>query len=119
MEADLRAQLIALTALAIEGFGQEQEFCASLTSTLDDAFEGIRAALAEKQTATHSIALAAVGSRSSVPTSAANMIGASASVGSMLDAIAADVGTLKQRIAATHAHAGSAAASGREYIAHI
>lgn len=119
MEADLRAQLIALTALAIEGFGQEQEFCASLTSTLDDAFESIRKALAEKQTATHSIALAAVGSRSSIPTPAANMIGASASVGSTLAAMVQALGTLREWINATHAYAGSAAASGREYIAQI
>jgi hypothetical protein len=119
MEADLRAQLIALTALAIEGFGQEQEFCASLTSTLDDAFDSIRKALAEKQTATHSIALAAVGSRSSIPTPAANMIGASASVGSTLAAMVQALGTLREWINATHAYAGSAAASGREYIAQI
>jgi hypothetical protein len=119
MEADLRAQLIALTALAIEGFGQEQELCASLTQTLETTFGAIRKALADKQTATHSVALAAVGSRSDVPTSAANMIGASSSAGSAIEAMAQAETTLRQWIDATHAYTGSAAASGREYLAQI
>lgn len=119
MEADLRAQLIALTALAIEGFGQEQEYCASLTSTLDDSFAAIEKVLEDKQKATHSVALAAVGSRSDIPAAAANMIGASASVGSTLEAIKAARATLLQWVNATHAYAGSAASHGRDYLAQI
>lgn len=116
---DIRTQLIALTRLAIEGFGQEQESCAALTACLDDTFAVIEKALEEKQKATHSLALAAVGSRSDIPPSAASMIGASASVGSTLSAVRAARGSLQQWIDAAHAYAGSAAYHGEQYLAVI
>jgi hypothetical protein len=116
---DLRSQLIALTRLAIEGFGQEQEGAAALTACLDQTLSAIRKALEEKQKATHSIALAAVGSRSDIPTSAANMIGASASVESTLAAVARTQGDLQQWVDAVHAYAGQAAHHAREYLAVI
>lgn len=119
MNNDLRAQLIALTTLAIEGFGQQQEFCSALTANLDQVFMGIEKALEDKQKATHSVALAAVGSRSDIPPAAASMIGASASTGSTLAAVREARGTLQQWIDATHAYAGSAAANGRMYLAQI
>lgn len=116
---DLRSQLRALTRLAIEGFGQQQESCSALTACLDDTFAAIEKALEEKQKATHSLALAAVGSRSDIPTSAASMIGASASIGSTLSAVRAARGTLQQWVDGAHAYAGSAAHHGEQYLAQI
>lgn len=116
---DLRSQLIALTNLAIEGFSQQQEQCAALTASLDETFGAITFALLEKQQATHSIALAAVGSRSSVPQAAANMIGASASIATTLDEVRGTRALLAGFVAATHAYAGTAAAEARAYLAQI
>ncbi len=116
---DLRAQLIALTNLAIEGFGQQQEQCSALTACLDDTFAAIRKALSDKQQATHSLALAAVGARSDIPQAAAAMIGASSSVGEAIDQIEAGEAAMRELVRTAHAHAGSAAQSGREYMAVI
>jgi hypothetical protein len=117
-DTDLRAQLISLTNLAIEGFGQQQESCALLTAQLD-AFAAIRRALAEKQAATHSLALAAVGSRSDVPQPAAEMIGASASIGSALDHIETAEAALRQYVDGAYASAAAAASNGQQYMAII
>jgi hypothetical protein len=119
MSNDLRTQLIALTTIAIEGFGQQQEQCAALTACLDDTFSAIRAALAEKQAGTHSIALAAVGSRSDVPTAAAAMIGASAAIGSSITEVEGTEALLRGFVAAAHAYAGRAAAQAEAYLAQI
>jgi hypothetical protein len=119
MSNDLRAQLIALTTIAIEGFGQQQEQCAALTACLDETFGAIRQALAEKQASTHSIALAAVGSRSDVPKAAAAMIGASAGIGSTLTEVEGTEALLRGFVAATHAYAGRAAAQAQAYLAQI
>lgn len=116
---DLRSQLIALTRLAIEGFGQQQEQCAALTAALDGTFSAVRKALEEKQQATHTIALAAVGSRSDIPQAAANMIGASASIESTLAAVTAAQGTLQQWVDSTHAYAGQASSHAQDYLAQI
>lgn len=116
---DLRAQLIALTTLAIEGFGQQGEQCAALSDIVETNLGSIREALKSKQQATHSLALAAVGGRSDVPEAAANMIGASASVGTAIDEIEASAALLLGWIAATHAYASSAASNGRAYLAQI
>jgi hypothetical protein len=116
---DLRAQLIALTTLAIEGFAQEQEQCAAMTGALDQTLSGLRVALEAKQKATHTLALAAVGSRSDIPQAAADMIGASASVGTTIEEIEKSIALLAGWIAATHAYAASAAANGRSYLAQI
>jgi hypothetical protein len=116
---DLRAQLIALTTLAIEGFGQEQEQCAALTAIVEENLGSIREAFSEKQKATHTLALAAVGSRSDIPESASSMIGASSSVGAMVTEIEQSSALLLGWISAAHAYAASAAAQGRQYLAQI
>lgn len=115
---DLRAQLIALTTLAIEGFGQQQEMCSQLTEQLERMGD-VTFALMEKQQATHSIALAAVGSRSDVPEAAANMIGASASIDTTIEEVRATRALLTGFVAATHAYAASAASNARAYLAQI
>lgn len=119
MTDNLRDQLIALANLAIEGFGQQQENCAALTASLDDTFTAIRAALVEKQQATHSLALAAVGSRSDIPEPAADMIGASSSIADALLELERAESLARSWVVEAHARAGSAAQSAREYLAVI
>lgn len=116
---DLRSQLIALTNLAIEGFAQQQEQCSALSGIIETNFAAVRKALEDKNRATHSVALAAVGSRSSIPAAAANMIGASANASSTITEIEKSAALLLGWVAATHAYAASAAAEARAYLAVI
>jgi hypothetical protein len=116
---DLRSQLIALTNLAIEGFAQQQEQCSALSGMIETNFAAVRKALEDKNRATHSVALAAVGSRSSIPAAAANMIGASANASSTIGEIEKSAALLLGWVAATHAYAASAAAEARAYLAVI
>lgn len=116
---DLRSQLISLTNLAIDGFGQQQAQCAAMLGVLEGAFAQLTTMVSNKQAATHQLALAAVGSRASIPASAAAMIGASASAGSTIDEIEQTTAQLIGWVRATQAQAGLAANSARDYLAQI
>lgn len=119
MSNDARAQLIALTRLAIEGFGQQQEQCAALSDIIESNFASIREALKNKQQATHALALAAVGSRSDAPDSAVQMVGASASIGTNIEEIEKTAALLVGWIAVAHAQATAAASHARDYLVRI
>jgi hypothetical protein len=119
MSDDLRSQLISLTNLAIEGFGQQQEQCAGLTAVVDGTIAALIESLRQKQEATHQLAVAAVGGGSSIPDAAANMVGASAALEQHIRELTGASALLKQWTAAVHAYAGAAAAHGRDYLAQI
>ena len=118
MDDDLRSQLRSLTALAIEGFGQEQEHCSVITAAIE-AVEETLESLRDKQEATHQLAIAAVGGGGDVPQPAAQMIGASASVLDTVNEIRGELSLIKSRVDDAHHQAGAAATNGTDYLAVI
>jgi hypothetical protein len=115
---DLRSQLRALTNLAREGFGQEQEHCSVITACIE-AVEAAIELLADKQETTHRLAIAAVGGGGDVPDSAAQMIGASANVGDIVEQLRAGCLDLKTKVEGAADQAGLAADNAEQYLAVI
>lgn len=115
---DLRGQLISLTNLAIEGFGQQQELCSQMTETMA-SLAGLCEALEEKQDATHQLAVAAVGAQSNAPQAATYMVLSSGHMATATTAIHAAHRLVTDAITEAHGYAGIAAANGREYLAVI
>jgi hypothetical protein len=118
MDNDLRSQLRALTNLAIEGFGQEQEHCAAITAAVEQV-ENVIGALGEKQESTHSLAVAAVGGGGDVPESAAAMVGASGQVAAAVKQLQQTAALIKTQTDTAYTRAGEAAENGRQYLAVI